>query len=104
MRWPGHVARKGEKRNAYRILVGKPEGKRPLGRPRRMWVGNIKIDLRQIGWDGMDWINPVQYRDQFITAFTRALHWFLSWARSTHSIPAHPVFSRSILILFSYPI
>jgi hypothetical protein len=46
MRWAGHVARMGEKRNAYRILVGKPEGKRPLGRPRRSWVDNIKMDLR----------------------------------------------------------
>jgi hypothetical protein len=57
MRWAGHVARNGEKRYTYRILVGKPEGKRPLGRPRRRWVDNIKIDLRQIRWDGMDWIN-----------------------------------------------
>jgi hypothetical protein len=53
MRWAGHVARIGEKRNAYRILVGKPEGKRPLGRPRHMWMDNIKIDLREIG-GGMD--------------------------------------------------
>jgi hypothetical protein len=44
------------KRNAYRILVGKPEGKRPLQTPRRMWVDNIQMDLRYIGWDGMDWI------------------------------------------------
>jgi hypothetical protein len=50
----------GEKRNAYRILVGKPEGKRPLGRQRRKWVDNIKMDLRQIGWDGMDWIGLAQ--------------------------------------------
>jgi hypothetical protein len=49
MRWEGHVARMGEKRNAYRILVGKPEGNRPLGRPRRRWVDNIKMDLREIG-------------------------------------------------------
>jgi hypothetical protein len=49
----------GEKRNAYRILVGKPEGKRPLGRPRRRWVDKIKMDLREIGWDGMDWIDYV---------------------------------------------
>jgi hypothetical protein len=47
----------GEKRNAYRILVEKPEERRPLGRPRRRWVGNIKIDFRKIGWDGMDWID-----------------------------------------------
>jgi hypothetical protein len=65
MSWGGHVARMGEKRNAYRILVGKPEGKRPLGRPRRRWVGNIKIDLREIGWDGMDWIDLAQDRDQW---------------------------------------
>jgi hypothetical protein len=49
MRWAGHVARMGEKRNAYRILVGKPEGKRPLGIPRRRWLDNIKVDLREIG-------------------------------------------------------
>jgi hypothetical protein len=62
----------GEKRNAYRILVGKPEGKRPLGRPRRRWVDNIKRDLREIGWDdlreigwdGVDWIDLTQDRDQ----------------------------------------
>jgi hypothetical protein len=54
MRWEGHVARMGEIRNAYRILVGKPEGKRPLGRPRRNWVDNIKMDLREIGWGGED--------------------------------------------------
>jgi hypothetical protein len=55
----------GEKRNAYRILVGKPEGKRPLGRPRRRWVDNIKIDLREIGWDGTDWIDLSQDRDKW---------------------------------------
>jgi hypothetical protein len=44
----------GEKRSAYRILLGKPEGKRPMGRPRRRWVNNIEMDLREIGWDGMD--------------------------------------------------
>jgi hypothetical protein len=54
MRWAGHVARIGEKRNAYRLLVGKPEGKRPLGRPRCRWVDNIKIDLLGIGWGGVD--------------------------------------------------
>jgi hypothetical protein len=54
MRWAGHVVRLRERRNAYRILVSKPEGKRPLGRPRRTWVDNIKMDLREIGWDGVD--------------------------------------------------
>jgi hypothetical protein len=55
----------GEKRNAYRMLVGKPEGKRPLGRPRRRWVYNIKMDHGEIGWDGMDWIDLGQERDQW---------------------------------------
>jgi hypothetical protein len=54
MRWVGHVTRIGEKRNAYRILVGRAERKRPLGRPRRRWVNNTKMDLREIGWDGVD--------------------------------------------------
>jgi hypothetical protein len=64
MRWAGHVARRGKTRNAYMILVGKPEGKRPLGRPRRRWVDNIIMDLREIEWDGVDWIELTQDRDQ----------------------------------------
>jgi hypothetical protein len=63
MRWAGHVAQVREKRNAYRILTWKPEGKRPLRRPRRRWVDSIKMDLREIRWDGMDWINLAQDRD-----------------------------------------
>jgi hypothetical protein len=63
MRWAGHTARIGERRNAYRILVGKPEGKRPLGIPRRRWVDNIKMDLIEVGWDGRDWIDLAQDRD-----------------------------------------
>jgi hypothetical protein len=54
-----------EKRNAYRILVGKPEGKRPRGRPRSRWVVNIRMDLREIGWGGVNWIDLVQDRDQW---------------------------------------
>jgi hypothetical protein len=55
----------GKKRNAYRILVGKPEGKRPIRRPRRRWVDNIEMDLREIGCGGMNWINLAQDRDQW---------------------------------------
>jgi len=56
MRWEGHVARMGERRGIYRVLVGKPEGKRPLGRHRRRWEDNIKMDLKEVGCGGMDWI------------------------------------------------
>jgi hypothetical protein len=62
MRWAGLVARMVEKRGAYRILVGRPEGRRPLGRPRRRWEDNIKMDLQEVGW-GMDRIELAQYRD-----------------------------------------
>jgi hypothetical protein len=65
MRWAGHVARMGEKRIAYRILVGKPERKRPLGRRRRRWVDNIKMDVRERGCDGVDWLGMTQNRDQW---------------------------------------
>jgi hypothetical protein len=65
MRWTGHVAGVGKKMSAYRILVGKPEGMRQLGRPRRRWEDNIKMDLREIGWGGMDWIDLAQDRDQW---------------------------------------
>jgi hypothetical protein len=65
MTWAGYVAHIGRKRNAYNILVGKPERKRPLGRPRRRWVDNIKMDLREVGWDGRDWIDLAQDRDRW---------------------------------------
>jgi hypothetical protein len=54
-----------EKRNEYRLLVGKPEGKRPLGRPRRRWADNIKMDLGEVGWGGVDWIGLAQDRDKW---------------------------------------
>jgi hypothetical protein len=60
MRWAGHVARMGEKRNMYRLLVGKPEGKRPLERPRHRWIDNIKMDLLEIGLTVVDWIDLAQ--------------------------------------------
>jgi hypothetical protein len=63
MSWAGHVARMGEKRNAYRLLVGMPKGKRPLGRPRRRWVDNIRMDLGDVGWSDVDWIGLAQDRN-----------------------------------------
>jgi hypothetical protein len=62
MRWTGYVARMGEKRNVYRLLVGKSERKRPLGRPRRRWIDNIKMDLLEIGLNVVDWIGLAQER------------------------------------------
>jgi hypothetical protein len=64
VRWAGHVAREGEGRGVYRVLVGRPEGKRPLGRPRRRWEDNIKLDLRETGTDGANWIRLAQDRVQ----------------------------------------
>ena len=58
IRWAGHVARMGERRGVYRDLVGKPEGRRPLGIPRRRWEDNIKMDLQEVGCGVMDWIEP----------------------------------------------
>jgi hypothetical protein len=72
MRWAGHATRM-EKRNAYKILVGKPEGKRPLGRPRHRWVDDIKADLREIGWGGMDWIDLAEDRDLWRALVNRVL-------------------------------
>jgi hypothetical protein len=66
MRWAGNVGRMKEKSNACRIWVGKPDGKRPLGRPKRRWVDNIRMDLGEIGWDGVDWIYVAQDRDQWM--------------------------------------
>jgi hypothetical protein len=65
MRWAGNVARVGEKRNAYRLLVGKPEGKRPLGRPRRRWVDIFRMDLGEVGWGDVDWIGLAQDRNRW---------------------------------------
>jgi hypothetical protein len=65
MRWAGRVARMGEKKNSYRLLVGKPEGKRPLGRPRCRWVDNIMMDLGEVGSGGVDWIGLAQDRNRW---------------------------------------
>jgi len=65
MRWAGHVARMGEGRDVYRVLVGKPEGKRSLGRPRRRWEDNIEMDLQEVRCGGMDWIELPQDRDRW---------------------------------------
>ena len=65
IRWAGHVAFMGERRGAYRVLVRKPEGKRPLGSPRHRWEDNIKMDLQEVECGGMDWIEPARDRDRW---------------------------------------
>jgi hypothetical protein len=74
MRWAGHVARMGEGRCVHRILVGRPEGKRLLGRPRRMWEDNIKMYLREIGLDEVNWIQLAQYRVQWRTSVSMVMN------------------------------
>jgi hypothetical protein len=65
IRWAGHVVRMGEERSVYRVLMGKPEGKRPLGRPRHRWENNISWDFQEVGCEGMDWIGLAQDRDRW---------------------------------------
>ena len=72
LRWAGHVARMEQSRCAYRVLVGKPEGKRPLGRPRHKWEDNIKMDLREVDCDPGEWMDLAEYRDQW-RAYVRAV-------------------------------
>ena len=74
MRWAGHVARMGEDRGVYSFLVGKPEGKRPLGRPRRRWVDNIRMDLQEVGYGYMDWIVLAQDRESWRTLVSAVMN------------------------------
>ena len=74
MRWTGHVARMGEERGVYRVLVGKPEGKRPLGRPRCRWVYNIRMDLQEVGCEYVDWIGLAQDRDSWRTLVSAVMN------------------------------
>ena len=74
MRWAGHVARMGEERGAYRVLVEKPEGKRPLGRSRRRCVNNIRMDLQEVGCGYVDWIGLAQDRDRWRTLVSAVMN------------------------------
>ena len=74
MRWVGHVARMGEERGVYRVLVGKPEERRPLGRPRRRWVDNIRTDLQEVGCGHMDWIGLTQVTDSWRTLVSAVMN------------------------------
>jgi len=74
MRWAGHVAHMGEERGLYRVLMGKPEGRRPLGTPRLRWVDNIRIDLQVVGCGYMDWIGLAQDRDSLRTLVSAVMN------------------------------
>jgi len=74
MRRAGHVARMCEERGVYRVLVGKPEGRRPLGRPRQRWVDNIRMDLQEVGCGFMDWIGLAQDRDRWRTLVSAVMN------------------------------
>ena len=74
MRWAGHVARMGEERGVYRVLVGKPEGRRPLGRFRRRWADNIRTDLQEVGCVYMGWIGRAQDRDRWRTLVSAVMN------------------------------
>ena len=74
MRWVGHVAHMGEERGVYSVLVGKPEGKRPLWRPRRRWVDNIRMDLHEVGCGYMNWIGLAQDRDRWRTLVSAVMN------------------------------
>jgi len=74
MRWAGHVARMGEERGVYRVLVGKPGGRKPMGRPRRRWVDNIRMNLQKVGCEYMDWIGLAQDRDRWRTLVSAVMN------------------------------
>jgi len=74
MRWVGHVARMGEERVVYSVLAGKPKGRRPMGRPRRRWADNIRMDLQDVGCGYMDWIGLAQDRDSWRTLVSAVMN------------------------------
>jgi hypothetical protein len=79
MRRAGHVARMGEERKVYRVLMGKPEGKRPLGRPRRRWEDGIRMDLRDTGWGSVEWIQLAQDRDRWLALVNKVMNLRVSY-------------------------
>ena len=98
MRWTRYVARMGEEREVYRVLLGKPEGKRPLGRPRRRWVDNIMMDLQEVGCGYMDWIGLAQDRDRWRTLVSAVMNLRVPWNAENFLTSCKPVsFSRRTL-------
>ena len=97
MRWTGHVARVGDERGVYRFLVGKPDWRRPMRRPRRRWVDNIRTDLQEVGCGYMDWIGLVQDRDRWRTIVSAVLNLRVPWNAGNFLTSCKPVsFSRTL--------
>ena len=90
MRWAGHVARMGDENGVYRVLVGKPEGGRPLGRPRRRWV-DIRMDLQEVGCGYMDWIGLAQDRDRWRTLVSAVINLWVPWNAGNFLTSCKPV-------------
>ena len=98
MRWAAHVAHMGEERGVYRVLVGKPEGRRPLVRPRRRWVDNIRMDLQEVGCGYMDWTGLAQDRDRWRTLVSAVMNLRVQWNVGNFLTSCKPVsFSRRTL-------
>ena len=98
MSWVGNVARMGEERGVYMVLLGKPEGRRPMGRPRRRWVDNIRMDLQEVGCGYMDWIWLVQDMDSWRTLVSAVMNLRVPWNAGNFLTSCKPVsFSRRTL-------
>ena len=98
MRWAGHVAPMGEESGVYRVLVGKPEGRRPLGRPRRRWVDNIRMDLQEVGCGYMDWTGLAQDKDRWRRLVSAVMNLRVPWNAGNFLTSCKPVsFSRRTL-------
>ena len=99
MRWAGHVARMGEGRGVHRVLMRKPDGKRPLGRPRRRWEDNIKMDLQEMGRGCGDWMELAQDRDRWWALVSKVTNLWVPKMRGISWLAAEPVsFSRKTLL------
>ena len=98
MKWAGHVTRMGEERVVYRVFLGKPEGRRPMGRPRRRWVENIKMDLQVVGCGFMDWIGLAKDRERWRTLVSAVMNLRAPWNAGNFLTSCKPVsFSRRTL-------
>ena len=99
LRWAGHVARMGQRRGVHRVQVGRPEGKRPLGRPRRRWADNIKMDLQEVGGGCEEWMELAQDRDRWRALASTVMNLRVPKMRGISSLAAEPVsFSRRTLL------